>query len=368
MSNLKDEKTGASEEETESVFKRCSAMGKVDAKKSTSEKKLQNKTSTLSGDTIFGGTSSSSENEQKRLSPDRRQKTSIKNKQKDFSKCQTDKESINTSSDIFKKLSPAKEKKVSFESKNDQDLFLKVQTIDKSREDSLPPLDFEENYLIAQSDILRQASLDYDRRMQEHKEMQKNDDDDIKEINVESETNDGLSTTFRDSNLNEKHDDSNAFTSTNQKQKILLLNQILDPNKNIDENPQEPKSGIDSESTHIEIKPENSEKILSDKESEIYAKIREMITSDYLLRSEESLKDPDSMSLKDLLESDKKELVKQNSLKEMRRYLDKKWLERNKKGKNDLRRKSEEKNVGSEKVVPIVMQRRSLSFDEEILI
>lgn len=389
----------------------------------------------MSRDTFLAGTSSSSESEYKRLSPDRRNINADKNssadiderfsgktspRQSEFEK-EDDSELFRATSStlIAKKMSPLKEKRVSFEAKEEEEVKLKRQGVTKSREDSLPPPDFEENYLIAQSDILRQASIEYDRRMQEHKEMmkrmrqeqhfdermkpefpdfetwmEKREKEEPRTSNLEeSQKHKASEQNELDSEKNEPTEISNAksFSASNLRKDILLevsVEESVDsPDKNngnngdgesassVREDDKEEeklsyaKTQVESiRKKEIKTNEKNLQSFQSDKEAEIFARIREMITRDYLLQSQESLKDLDISSIKELVEADRKDLIKQNSLKEMRRELEKKWLESKRKVKPEMRRRSEEKNMGSDRVKPFVVQRRSLSFDEEILI
>ncbi|KAK6618318.1 hypothetical protein RUM44_002770 [Polyplax serrata] len=422
--NVPKNKKSSGEEDGDITFKKCSVVCKSSSRKSIeeTEKGAKRKTSPLPRDSFLGGTSSSSESENKKLSPDIRymlknNRSGTEKGGRSLSKSpligrDDDAERILTSD--ANKMSPSKEKKVSFEAKCEQNFSgKKDEPMPKVREDSLPPPDFEENYLIAQSDILRQASIEYDRRMQEHKQTlrqmkeQHYFDDKIREEFPDFETwmEEREKEESRKSSLDKEQDSRNTEDNDNsmvisQRVSIKPINCPMDSLKDAASeelsfdksfeiskedkcNEQEEllpagirdsRMGLNMILVEAEIEPIPEERAdpaahtRTDKEAEIFAKIREMITRDYLLQSQESLKELDLSSVKELVGVDKKELIKQNSLKEMRRELERKWLETRKKIKPEVRRSSEGKDLGSERVKPVVLQRRSLSFDEEILI
>lgn len=396
------------------------------------------------------GTSSSSENEQKKLSPDGRGRAAVEDGPEKAGKPPTkispEPSAVKEDSDKSqRKLSPSsKEKRVSFEAgdktRKEEKSPKKDDSIDKDREDSLPPPDFEENYLIAQSDILRQASIEYDRRMQEHKEMLKKMKDEErfdentredfpdfetwmeereKEESRKSSLEKSWERTPAGSNerdaagtgpINEKSD-IKPYTIGNLRDDILLEASVEGSFDSFEKHSDDGEPILEKSDTGIkqiivkaEVEPrpieqeeEEEEKILGEEkvtiseivretrapkpigteqheyewQKEILAKIWETIMDSNLSESNESLKKLDFTSFQKN-EADKKELIKQDSMKEMRRSMEKKWLERTEKilfrkdSKSEMRRRSEEKSPVTVKVTS--RQRRSLSFDEEILI
>lgn len=326
------------------------------------------------------GTSSSSENEQKKTSLDG--KLSSKTSPEPLPSSKDDK--------AQRKLSPSsKEKRVSFEAEEKS-----KDSVEKDREDSLPPPDFEENYLIAQSDILRQASIEYDRRMQEHKEM-------LKKMREEERFDESARTEFPDFEtwMEEREKEESRKSSIEKaegkprsmadlRDEVLLEasvegsfdsfekqnegEEVQEEEKTIVEKTAE---GVERITVTAEIEPPPAEEVDErDRRKRILAEIWNAILNHNLSESNESLKKPEWTFLRDEneTETDKKELVKQDSMKEMRRSLEKKWLERTEKilfrkdSKSELRRRSEEKSSVTVKATS--RQRRSLSFDEEILI
>lgn len=268
----------------------------------------------------------------------------------------------------------SEEKKESLEEvKSQSHTCEKEEENDKVRDDSLPPPDFEENYLIAQSDILRQASLEYDRRMKEHKEkmkqMKKTKNYD-KSDNVEfPDFETWMEERGKEGSLkrsSDKESDLKNDEEVEQGTKVGKENFVIETSKETHE--VVVVAQIEPIPKDEETAKEERGSSRSEKEAEIFAKIREMITQEYLVQSQESLKEIDIVSVKNLVVKKTESLIKQNSLKEMRRELEKKWLENKKKGKTEVRRKSEEKSFCSEKIKQGIAQRRSFSFDEEILI
>lgn len=325
------------------------------------------------------GTSSSSENEQKKSSPDG--KLSSKTSPEPTPACKDDR--------VLRKLSPSsKEKRVSFEAEDKS-----KDSVEKDREDSLPPPDFEENYLIAQSDILRQASIEYDRRMQEHKEM-------LKKMKDEERFDESAPTEFPDFEtwMEEREREESRKSSLEKaegkprsmadlRDEVLLEASVegsFDSFEKQNEGEEtlteekllveKPVNGIERITVKADIEPHPvQEEDEPDRRKRILTEIWNAILDHNLSESNESLKKPDwTFPQVEKEAADKRELIKQDSMKEMRRSLEKKWLEKTEKilfrkdSKSELRRRSEEKSPVTVKATS--RQRRSLSFDEEILI
>lgn len=353
---------------------------------------MKRKSSPISKENLLYGTSSSSENEHKKLSPDRK---SSKEKSPLCSPKHLQEEEATKDK---KKMSPSsRDKRVSFESKEEKEKKDEavVLVVEKEREDSLPPPDFEENYLIAQSDILRQASIEYDRRMHEHKEkllrmrgdehfdestsqefpdfetwMEEREKEESRKSSLEkveteekrAAAQEGTNKPYSIANLRDEilievsvegSFDSVDKHSEDEPQHLIVHAHVEPvPADNDDQTPPSPQTLPNPPRNQVILTNEDYVK----KYADIYTRIREIVMVEYLKQTESSLKSDDM----------KRELTKQDSMKEMRRSVQRRHLidgvpnvER--------RRRSEEKSpvTGNNRAA---RQRRSLSFDEEILI
>lgn len=358
------------EEELEVTFKKCPSTYKNASRKSSwEEDAAKRNVSPLPREEASG-----SEAAQKKLSPDHR------NQEERKSSAESRKVAKASKEEPQRKMSPSsKDKRVSFEAKDEDKREDKKEEIgSKDRDDSLlPPPDFEENYLIAQSDILRQASIEYDRRMQEHREM-------LRKLRKEQHFDESAKPEFPDFEkwMEEREKEESRKSSTEKSLESdhegkdapgNLRNQAL-LELSFESSFDGKEEGAKRIVVTADVERPPEEEGFSEREKEVYAKLRGLIIEEYLLQSQESLREFDINSAKQLLiETDeRKELIKQDSMKEMRRSLERKWLENSaskesaKEGKTDRRRRSEEKTPVTGKVED--KHRRSFSFDEEILI
>lgn len=372
----KSRKSSGEVESIEITFKKCPSYKSSSRKSSVEDEREKRKSSPIPKENLLYGTSSSSENEHKKISPDR--KSSSERSPLRSPKHLQEEESAKT----LKKMSPSsRDKRVSFESKEEKEK--KEEPTDKEREDSLPPPDFEENYLIAQSDILRQASIEYDRRMQEHKEMlqKMRQDEHFDETtnqdfpDFETWMEEREKAESRKSSLEKPETEdrrlgleSKPHSMANLRDEVLIEVSVEEGSfDSVDKHSEEEPPIQILVQADIEPVPADNDPILPileeteaeikqdivRKYSEYFSRIREIIMVEYLKETEMSLKD-----------DRKVELVKQDSIKEMRRSIERKLRDE---PKVERRRRSEEKSPVTGKNRE-ARQRRSLSFDEEILI
>jgi len=342
---------------------------------------------------LLYGTSSSSENEHKKVSPDRNS-NSEKSPHRSPKHLQEEDSGKN-----HKKMSPSlREKRVSFESKEEKKEEVVI-VVEKEREDSLPPPDFEENYLIAQSDILRQASIEYDRRMHEHKEllqrmrqdehfdestsqefpdfetwMEEREKEESRKSSLENKTEEASekrgslsSKPYPMANLREQvltevsiegsFDSVDKQSEDEPPQQLIVIVDMEPPPKDNEDSkisPVEQAQHVDLAAVlEMEADMENMKQQNEKNYKEVLHRIQNLVLVEYLRQTESSLKYDDL----------KGQLVKQDSLKEMRRSLER----REGAPRVERRRRSEEKSPVTGKNRD-AKQRRSLSFDEEILI